>query len=49
MSELVDKYDRKSFTAKEKKYIISIIKIVVGALFIPSGQIVIEKRIEDLT
>ncbi len=34
MSELVDKYNRKSFVVKEKKYIILVVKIVVGALFI---------------
>jgi len=32
MSELVNKYDRKSLTVKEKKYIIPVVKIVVGAL-----------------
>ena len=32
MSELVDKYDRKLLTVKEKKYIIFIIEIIIGAL-----------------
>ncbi len=32
MSELVDKYDRKLLIIKEKKYIVSVVKIVVGAL-----------------
>ncbi len=29
MSELVDKYDKKSFAVKKKKYIILIVKVVV--------------------
>ncbi len=33
MSELINKYDRKLFTVKEKKYIVPVIKIIVGALF----------------
>ncbi len=32
MSELMDKYDRKLFIVKEKKYIIFIIEIIIGAL-----------------
>ncbi len=32
MSELVNKYDRKLLAVKEKKYIISIVEIAVGAL-----------------
>ncbi len=32
MSKLVDKYDRKSFIVKKKKYIIPVVKTVVGAL-----------------
>jgi len=35
MSELVNKYDRKSLTVKEKKYIISVVEVVVGALSTP--------------
>ncbi len=31
MSELVNKYDRKLLVVKEKKYTISVVKIVVGA------------------
>ncbi len=31
MSELVNKYNRKSLAVKEKKYIIPVVKIVVGA------------------
>ena len=34
MSELVNKYNKKSFTVKEKKYIIPVIKTAVGALSI---------------
>jgi len=32
INELVDKYDRKLLIIKEKKYIVSVVKIVVGAL-----------------
>ncbi len=32
MSELINKYDKKPLTVKEKKYIIPVVKIVVGAL-----------------
>ncbi len=32
MSELINKYDRKLLTVKEKKYIIPVVKVVVGAL-----------------
>ncbi len=35
MSELVNKYDRKLFVIKEKKYIIPVVKIIVGALSAP--------------
>ena len=49
MSELIDKYDRKLLTVKEKKYIIPVVKIAVGALSISLNQVVIEKRIENLT
>ena len=31
MSELINKYDRKLFTIKEKKYIVLVVKIVIGA------------------
>ncbi len=31
ISELVNKYDRKLLTVKEKKYIIPVVKIAVGA------------------
>ena len=34
MSELINKYDKKSPAVKKKKYIIPVVKIVVGALFI---------------
>ena len=37
MSELVDKYDKKLFIIKEKKYIIPVVKIAVGALSTPSN------------
>ena len=37
INDLVDKYDRKPLTVKEKKYIIFIVKIVVGALSAPSN------------
>ena len=32
INELIDKYDRKLLAVKEKKYIIPVIKVVVGAL-----------------
>ena len=32
MSELIDKYDKKLFIVKKKKYIIPVVKIAVGAL-----------------
>jgi len=48
ISELVNKYDKKSFAVKEKKYIIPVVKIIVGALFASLSQVVIEKRMEDL-
>ena len=32
INELINKYNRKSLIVKEKKYIIPVIKIVVGAL-----------------
>ncbi len=31
MSELVDKYDRKLLTVKEKKYIVPVVEVAVGA------------------
>ena len=31
MSELIDKYDRKLFIVKEKKYIIFVVEVAVGA------------------
>ncbi len=37
MSELINKYDRKLLTVKEKKYIIFVIKIVVDALSVSSN------------
>ncbi len=49
MSELIDKYNRKPLTVKEKKYIIPVIEVAVGALSISLNQVVIEKRIENLT
>ena len=48
MSELVNKYNRKPLTVKEKKYTIPVVKIAVGAPFTPSDQIIIEKRIKNL-
>ncbi len=33
MSKLMDKYHRKPLTVKEKKYIIPVIEVAVGALF----------------
>ncbi len=32
MSELVDKYDKKPLTVKEKKYIVPVVEIIIGAL-----------------
>ena len=32
MSELIDKYDKKSLVVKKKKYTVPVVKIVVGAL-----------------
>ena len=32
MSELVNKYDRKLFIVKEKKYIVLVVEVIVGAL-----------------
>ena len=32
ISELINKYDRKLLNVKEKKYIIPVVKVVVGAL-----------------
>ena len=49
MSELIDKYDRKLLVIKEKKYTIPVVKIIIGASSAPSSQVVIEKRMEDLT
>ncbi len=49
MSELINKYDRKSLIVKKKKYTVPVVKIVVGASSTSSSQIIIEKRIEDLT
>ena len=48
MSELINKYDRKPLIIKEKKYIIFVVKIIIGALSTPSNQIIIEKRMENL-
>ena len=48
MSELINKYDRKSFVVKEKKYTIPVVKAVVDASSTPSNQVIIEKRMEDL-
>ena len=31
MSVLINKYDRKSLIVKKKKYIVSVVKIIVGA------------------
>jgi len=44
----MDKYDRKLFIVKKKKYIIPVVEVVVGALFASLSQAVIEKCIEDL-
>ena len=32
ISELINKYDRKLFTVKKKKYTIPVVEVVVGAL-----------------
>ncbi len=32
MSELINKYNRKLFAVKEKKYIILVVEVVIGAL-----------------
>ncbi len=48
ISELIDKYDRKLLTVKKKKYIISIVEVVIDARSTLSSQIIIEKRMEDL-
>ncbi len=32
MSELINKYDRKLLAVKKKKYIIPVVKIIIGAL-----------------
>ena len=37
MSELIDKYDRKLFIVKEKKYTVPVVEIAVGALSTPSN------------
>ena len=49
ISELIDKYNRKPLTVKEKKYTILVVKTAVDASSTPSSQIIIKKRIEDLT
>src|SRR6266536_5447675 len=36
ISELINKYDRKSLAVKEKKYIVPVVKIIVGAISTPS-------------
>ncbi len=48
ISELINKYDKKPLTVKEKKYTIPVVKIVVGAPSTPSNQTIIKKRIKDL-
>ncbi len=48
MSELIDKYDRKLFIVKEKKYTIPVVEVVINTLSTPSSQIIIEKRIKNL-
>ncbi len=35
MSELVDKYDKKSFIVKEKKYTVPVVEVIVDALSAP--------------
>ena len=37
MNELIDKYDRKLFIVKKKKYIIPVVEVVIGALSTPSS------------
>ena len=32
ISELINKYDKESLTVKEKKYIIPVVEVVIGAL-----------------
>ena len=49
ISELINKYDRKLLTVKKKKYTVPVVKVAVGASSVPSNQIVIKKRMEDLT
>ena len=48
ISELINKYDKKPLAVKEKKYIIPVVKVVVGAPSTPLNQTIIEKRMEDL-
>jgi len=33
INKLIDKYDRKLFIVKEKKYTVPVVEVVVGALF----------------
>ena len=49
MSELMDKYDKKPLNVKEKKCTILVVKIAVGAPSTSLSQIIIEKRMENLT
>ena len=49
MSELINKYDKKPLIVKKKKYTVPVVKVAVGASSVPSNQIVIKKRMEDLT
>src|SRR6266498_4026498 len=49
INELVNKYDKKPLTVKEKKYTILVVKTAVDASSTPSSQIIIKKCIEDLT
>jgi len=35
INELINKYDKKLFIVKEKKYTVFVVKVVVGALFTP--------------
>jgi len=35
INELVDKYDRKLLVVKEKKYIVPVVEIIIGALSAP--------------
>jgi len=37
ISELIDKYDRKPLTVKEKKYTIPVVKIIIDASSAPSS------------